>query len=133
MQIGLVAGIGVVYLLEIIRICLKGNDLGGHIALMRRALLCCSVVILGAMVMMEARTSSLAEPDAVVGAVTMGWTRSVVGAWGGHLATALGLLSVVMVGLLLQGWVLLGQMRSFFATAAQDRKTRDQIELHATE
>ena len=48
-------------------------------------------------------------------------------------ATALGLLSVCMVGLLLQGWVLLGQMRSFFATAARDRKTRDQIELHATE
>ena len=87
MQIGLVAGMGIVYLLAIIRIYMHNNDLGGHIALMRRALLCCSVVILGAMVMMEARTSSLAEPDAVVGAVTMGWTRSVVGAWGGHLAT----------------------------------------------
>ena len=133
MQGILIVGFGATYLLMIIRIYLMESDLCRHVGLMRRALLCASVIILGGLVIMDVRAPVLPDSDAVAGTVTMDWARSAIDAWAGHLATALGLLAVIVVGLLLQGWMLLGRMRSFFAKEVQDRETRDLIELHATE
>ena len=124
MNLGVVAGLAIVYALGLVRIYLSNYDLQRHLVEFRRAL-CGMATLLSLILIFAVWQSFQGDGNPHEGRILAAVTD--------HYATALGVFMVVLVGLMIQAWMLMGRLQRFVVDQDLDRQTRDQIARHQQE